>query len=137
MLIQYGVVPLKAGEDGSPRILLVTSRETRRWVLPRGNPVPGLSPAESAAQEAFEEAGILGELGSEPLGTYRYGKRKRSGALIPAEVHLFRLDVREELADWPERGQRERRWFEVHAAAAAVDEPELQALIRSLARGPA
>ena len=109
--------------------MLITSRDTGRWVVPRGNPIGGLSPAESAAQEAFEEAGIRGALGSAPLGSYHYDKRRRNGAITRTEVQLFRLTVAEELDDWPERGQRERRWFSPQEAAQAVDEPELKALI--------
>jgi 8-oxo-dGTP pyrophosphatase MutT (NUDIX family) len=133
LLTQYGAIPLRREEDGSLRVLLVTSRETRRWVLPRGNPISGLCPHETAAQEAFEEAGVLGTVSSEAHGSYRYGKRRKSGALIPAEVHLFRLEVAEELEDWPERHERERCWFEPYAAAAAVEEPDLKALLQRLA----
>lgn len=133
MLVQYGVIPIRRSRDDGLRILLVTSRETRRWVVPRGNPIPGLEPPQSAAQEAYEEAGVRGAVGSIALGSYRYGKRKRTGALLPAEVHLYPLEVEETLDDWPERAERERRWFDPHAAAEAVDEPELKALLRALA----
>jgi 8-oxo-dGTP pyrophosphatase MutT (NUDIX family) len=129
--LQYGVVPLRAEPDGW-RILLITSRETRRWVVPRGNPIRSLSPAESAAQEAFEEAGVRGTVSAAPLGSYRYDKRRRSGAIVTTEVQLFRLAVTEELDDWPEKGQRERRWVTPDEAAALVTEPDLQALLRTL-----
>ena len=71
MIRQYGVIPFRKGSDGI-EILLITSRETRRWVVPRGNPIDGLSAPESAAQEAFEEAGILGEVEALPIGSYGY-----------------------------------------------------------------
>ncbi len=70
MLTQYGVLPLRLASDGSPEVLLITSRDTRRWVVPRGNPISGKSPAESAAQEAFEEAGIVGAVEPEAIGHY-------------------------------------------------------------------
>ncbi|HYE26971.1 MAG TPA: ATP-binding protein [Allosphingosinicella sp.] len=137
MLTQYGVIPVRPAADGGVEVLLITSRETRRWVVPRGNPVPGKRPVESAAQEAFEEAGVTGDVDPEPIGRYFYRKRRRNGALLPAEVQLFRMRVGEERDDWPEKGQRERRWFAPQEAAAAVAEGELAEMIRGLAPGPA
>ncbi len=133
MLTQYGVIPVRPAADGGLQVLLITSRETRRWVIPRGNPIPGKSPAESAAQEAFEEAGIVGEVEPEAIGHYSYEKRRRMGIVVPAMVHLFRMEVAEERDDWPEKGQRERRWFAAEEAAAAVHEDELARLIRRTA----
>ena len=131
MALQFGVVPVRL-EAGEVRILLVTSRETRRWVVPRGNPIRNLSPEQSAAQEAFEEAGVRGAISSPPLGSYRYDKKKRSGTVVPTEVRLFTMMVEEELDSWPERNQRERRWFAPDEAAAAVDEADLKLLLRGL-----
>lgn len=129
MLIQYGVIPTRFSAEGGVEVLLITSRETRRWVVPRGNPVLGLSPVDSAAQEAFEEAGIRGPVDPVPFGRYGYEKRRRNGALLPAEVQLFRMRVVELCDDWPEKGERERRWFARSEAAAAVAEAELADLI--------
>jgi two-component system phosphate regulon sensor histidine kinase PhoR len=117
--------------------MLVTSRETRRWVVPRGNPIAGRTPADSAAQEALEEAGIVGTVEREPIGRYSYMKRRRFGEAVPAEVHLFRMTVEEERERWPEMAERERRWFSPQEAAAAVAEPELADVIRSLDPRPA
>jgi two-component system phosphate regulon sensor histidine kinase PhoR len=136
LLTQYGVIPVRPGPDGGIEVLLITSRETRRWVVPRGNPIHGKSPSESAAQEAFEEAGIIGPVEPEPVGRYFYRKRRRNGAVLPAEVQLFRMTVSEERDDWPERAERERRWFPPQEAAAAVAEVELAEMIRSLAPSP-
>jgi 8-oxo-dGTP pyrophosphatase MutT (NUDIX family) len=133
VLTQYGVLPLRRTPDGGLEVLLITSRDTRRWVVPRGNPISGKSPAESAAQEAFEEAGIVGEVGPEAIGQYSYDKRRRLGMVVPAVVHLFPMEVAEERDDWPEKGQRERRWFAAEQAAAAVHEAELAQLIRGAA----
>jgi 8-oxo-dGTP pyrophosphatase MutT (NUDIX family) len=133
LLAQYGVIPWRRGRDGGTEILLITSRETRRWVVPRGNAIAGLRSYEAAAQEAFEEAGIRGLVEAEAVGTYRYDK-KRGGVTVPAEVELFRMAVAEEAADWPEKHERERRWFPAEAAAAAVDEADLAELIRSAAK---
>ena len=113
------------------QILLVTSRESRRWVVPKGNFANSVAPHTAAAQEAEEEAGVRGAVCPTPLGSYRYRKRKGSGASLMADVEVFPLSVSEELADWKERRQRERRWFSLADAANAVDEPDLRDLIRS------
>ncbi len=132
MLTQSGDVPVRRTAVGGVEVLLITSRETRRWVVPRGNPIPGSTAPQSAAQEAFEEAGIVGPVEPEPLGSYRYEKRRRRGPALPALVHLFRMTVEEERDDWPEKGQRERRWFAPPEAAAAVAEDELAEIIRGV-----
>ena len=135
MLTQYGTIAWREEGESDVRILLITSRETRRWVVPRGNAIPGLGPAASAAQEAFEEAGVRGQVSEELLGTYRYDKRRKDGSAVPAEVRLYALRVLEELADWPERAERERRWFAPGEAADAVEEPGLKALLCAFAAG--
>jgi 8-oxo-dGTP pyrophosphatase MutT (NUDIX family) len=132
LLTQYGVIPVRRGAEGGIEVMLITSRETRRWVVPRGNPIAGKSPSESAAQEAYEEAGIVGPVEPEPVGRYFYEKRRRLGFTVPAVVHLFRMSVSEERDDWPEKGQRERRWFAAEDAAVAVHEAELAQLLRRI-----
>lgn len=136
---QYGVVAWKEGPDGAPLVLLITSRETKRWVVPRGNPMPGLTGAESAAEEAWEEAGLRGPLSVAPVGTYRYDKLRRSGRSVPTDVTLYAMHVQKELFAWPERPVRERRWFPQAEAAAAVSEPGLMQIISGFdpARVPA
>jgi two-component system phosphate regulon sensor histidine kinase PhoR len=129
MIRQYGVLAYDQGDDGGLRFLLITSRETKRWVIPRGNPIRGLSPSGAAAQEAWEEAGIRGAVEDRALGSYRYDKRRADGSYVPAEVEVFALAVGRLLDDWPEKGQRERRWFAPAEAAEAVEEPELKALV--------
>ncbi|MFL6723995.1 MAG: DUF47 family protein [Sphingomicrobium sp.] len=113
------------------QVLLVTSRESRRWVIPKGNFANTVSPHSAAAQEAEEEAGVRGVVCPTPLGTYRYRKRKGSGASLMADVEVFPLSVSEELSDWKEKNQRDRRWFSLGDAANAVEEPDLRDLIRS------
>ncbi|HZG08614.1 MAG TPA: NUDIX hydrolase [Allosphingosinicella sp.] len=132
MLIQYGTLPLRRGPEGAVELLLVTSRDTGRWVVPRGNPIRGLAPHQSAAQEAWEEAGVRGAVSDQPLGRYRYKKRRKLGFSVRAQVQLFEMLVTEVLEDWPERHQRRRAWFAPVDAAAAVDEPELKALILAI-----
>jgi 8-oxo-dGTP pyrophosphatase MutT (NUDIX family) len=136
VLTQYGVLPLRRAADGGFEVLLITSRDTGRWVVPRGNPISGKSPAESAAQEAFEEAGIVGPVDPEAIGQYSYEKRRRLGLSVPAIVLLFRMEVAEEHDEWPEKRQRERRWFPADEAAAAVHEADLARLIRRASRNP-
>lgn len=127
---QYGTLPFRRTAEGSVEILLVTSRESRRWVIPRGNPIGRLSPHRSAEQEAFEEAGVSGNLGKTAIGSYTYAKRLRNGRSRPTEVFVFPLKVKNEAQEWPEREERERRWFDPADAAEAVEEPGLKALLR-------
>jgi len=117
--------------DSPVRILLITSREAKRWVIPKGNPAPGLHAHNAAALEAEEEAGVLGLVCPVPLGSYRYRKRRRSGASLLIDVDVFPLAVSGELDQWKEQHERERRWFSLADAADAVDEPDLRDLIRS------
>ena len=137
MIRQYGVIPYREGAGGRIEVLLITSRDTGRWVVPRGNPMPGLSAPECAAQEAFEEAGIRGEVEALPIGCYSYMKKRPSGLTEQAVVELFPLRVRETLDEWPERRERARSWFAWQEAAASVAEAELGALIREIGNGHA
>lgn len=117
--------------DAPVSILLVTSRENRRWVIPKGNPPKGLSPHDAAALEAEEEAGVRGVICPVALGSYRYRKKRASGASLMLDVDVFPLAVRDVRDAWKEQGERERRWFTLEAAAQAVDEDDLKDLIRS------
>lgn len=108
---------------------MITSRETHRWVIPKGWPMKDLAPAESARIEAFEEAGVEGPIAPKAIGTYPYVKVMKDGGRRPISVEVFPLRVERELSDWPERGERERRWFTPAQAAGLVDEPELAKLI--------
>ncbi len=128
--VQYAALPYRW--DGEAlQVRLITSRETRRWVIPKGWPMKGREPWEAAEREAYEEAGLVGLVGQDPIGTYRYDKRRKSG-IVPCRVEVFPLHVRAELDEWPERLEREGRWFNQEAAAEAVREPELKDLIRRL-----
>ena len=113
--------------------MLITSRETCRWVIPKGNPERGLEPHALAAKEAYEEAGLVGRIGSEPVGRYRYAKRRSAKEAVPVEVEVFPLLVEGQLGDWPEKGQRETRWFTPAEAALLVQEGGLAELLLSLA----
>lgn len=122
--------------DGAMRVLLITSRDTKRWVIPKGNPIKGLSAHRAAEHEAFEEAGITGIACPAPLGAYRYHKRKRDGSSRLARVEVFPLAFVTQADDWPERDQRDARWFSIAEASAAVDEPELKSMIAAFRKVP-
>jgi len=126
--VQYGAVPYRFSPIGEIELLLVTTRETRRWMIPKGWPIRKLSPVKTAMQEAYEEAGVSG-YGGPAVGKFRYLKVLRSGPPQLCEVQAFPLRVQQELDDWPERKERERRWFKPGEAADAVEEPSLRDLL--------
>lgn len=126
---QVGALPYRRRDDGAIEVLLITSRDTRRWVIPKGNPITGLEPHQAAMQEAYEEAGILGTAAATSVGEYAYVKHYRVRPDRTLTVRVFPLAFERQLDEWPERHQREARWFAPEAAAAAVDEPALKALI--------
>jgi 8-oxo-dGTP pyrophosphatase MutT (NUDIX family) len=129
--MQYAALPFLCGEDGEVRVVLVTSRETKRWVIPKGWPMRKLSPNDAAAREAYEEAGLVGEVGQAAIGAYTYEKRLRRGS-ITCRVTVFPLRVEQRLEAFPEQDQRQVRTFSPEEAAQAVAEPELGDLIRML-----
>jgi predicted phosphate transport protein (TIGR00153 family) len=108
---------------------MITSRETRRWIIPKGNLMRDLPPHIAAAQEAFEEAGISGIPCPTAIGTYHYYKRRKDGRFRGVLVDVFPLAVLHQADDWPEKAQREAGWFTLAEAADAVDEDELRAII--------
>ena len=136
MIRQYGVLAYDVAEDGEPRFLLITSRKTKRWIIPRGNPIPGLSPAQSAAQEAYEEAGVTGVVSPEEIGAYRYNKQRRPGSSVLANVHVFALRTTIQSDRWPERHERDWKWFTRQEAADAVEEPGLKEILMSFTPPP-
>jgi 8-oxo-dGTP pyrophosphatase MutT (NUDIX family) len=129
--VQFAALPCRITENGQPQVLLLTSRETRRWVIPKGWPIKGLKPREVAAREAYEEAGLIGRIADKhAVGVYHYEKRLTGEPLL-CEVRVFQFWVEQQLDDWPERNQRETQWFDVPRAAALVDEGALAEVMRS------
>lgn len=129
---QYGALPYRH-RDGALEVLLIASRETRRWVIPKGWPMRGRKPHRAAEREAYEEAGVVGRIGKEPLGSYGYGKRLADGSVVPCEVGVYPLAVKRRRRHWPERAERGKgRWMTPEKAARSVQEPGLAALIRAL-----
>lgn len=122
---QSGVIPYRIIE-GKVEILLITTRKRQGWVIPKGGLCKGMSPHDSAAKEAWEEAGVLGRVTTEKFGNYQYRKR---GNIY--RVNLFLLPVEEVLEDWPEATARERKWLEVNQAAELVKENSLKRIIQT------
>jgi 8-oxo-dGTP pyrophosphatase MutT (NUDIX family) len=131
---QVAALPWRADAVAGLQILLVSSRETRRWVIPKGWPMKGKLDHQAAAQEAYEEAGLDGRIVDTPIGDYPYLKRLKSGAARPVTVDVYPMEVTGEHATWPEKGQRTLRWMPPVEAALAVQEPELRDLIARFAQ---
>ncbi len=131
-LTPVAALPLAVGDDGILRVLLLTSRETKRWVIPKGWPMKGRKPYEAAAQEALEEAGLTGFLNKKPIGTYAYFKR-REARFDVCRVDVYLLTVKKRLKTWREQDQREARGVSLHDAADLVQEPGLVSLLRNVA----
>jgi 8-oxo-dGTP pyrophosphatase MutT (NUDIX family) len=129
---QIAALPVRRMPDGSARVLLVTSRETGRWIVPKGWPVKGMTRHEAAALEATEEAGVTGRISREPVGTYLYWKRHADRFEL-CEVAVYVLEVERQLDDWREKGQRRLAWMAPEEAADLVQEPALGEMIRALA----
>ena len=119
----------KRGDD--IQVMLITSRETRRWVIAKGNPMLELSDELAAAQEAYEEAGVQGVISTKAVGKFDYDKRLKDGQMMPCTVDVYPLEVLIQLGSWPELDQRKRQWMTQADAAERVDEPELADLIRT------
>lgn len=117
--------------NGEVQILMITSRETRRWVIPKGGRMIGKTDPEAAAQEALEEAGVIGPVATTPVGRFRYDKILKSGLSSGRVVSVFPMEVLLQLGDWEEAAERERRWMSIEEAARAVHEPELAILLSS------
>lgn len=114
-------------------VLLVTSRETGRWVIPKGGLVEGLDEPTSAALEAEEEAGVRGSIATRSVGEFSYLKRLKGHRVRPCVVGVYPLAVATVLEDWLERDQRQREWVSPAVAAERVSEPELKAILKRFA----
>lgn len=126
---QVGAIPY-ARAEGEVRFLLVTSRRTGRWIFPKGGRITGLKDPQAAAREAFEEAGVTGPIALRPVGCYL--ARTRRGRR--AEVSLYPMRVDRVLDDWPEKGQRQRRWAGLAEARRLGLNPDLLKLAEKAGR---
>lgn len=115
---------------GKVEVLLITSRDTGRWVIPKGWPMAGLTPEAAAAREAWEEAGVEGAVDATCSGHFTYQKVMSETDAVQCAVAVYGLRVARLVAKFPERDQRRRKWFTVAKAARKVWEPELRSLMR-------
>jgi 8-oxo-dGTP pyrophosphatase MutT (NUDIX family) len=130
--LQIAALPWRLAER--LEIMLVSSRETKRWIIPKGWPMAGRSHSAAAAIEAMEEAGLLGTITPEPIGQYRYVKKFARGETAPVKVEVFALRVTRQRESWPEKGERETLWFAADEAMNLVSDPELRDVIAGFIR---
>ncbi len=119
----------KKKKTGELEVLLITSRDTGRWVIPKGWHMPGKQPHAIAEREAFEEAGIKGKVGVEPIGFYTYMKKMGGGHKVLTRVQVHALEVKSLVKEFPEKGTRRLEWVSCQEAATRVDETELKTLL--------
>ena len=130
---QFGALPWRIGNRGTREVMLLTSRETHRWVIPKGWPMKGRKPSKVASQEAYEEAGLIAHImNKRPIGSFHYEKRLAHKAIL-CEVRVFLFRVERQLDDWPEESARETRWFDAEEAAELVEEGGLAEIIKGFA----
>ncbi len=130
-IVQLAAIPLRVNDGGELQIMLVTSRGTRRFIVPKGWPIKGKSARQAVLIEAHEEAGVVGKALKRPVGSYCYWKRL-STSFIHIVVTTYLIEVTEELEAWQETGTRQRAWLTPTDAAVLIDEPKLSTLIRNL-----
>ena len=130
-ITQYGAICWRMNR-GHVQVLLITSRDTGRWVIPKGWPVDKMTPAASAAQEAWEEAGVEGKVQTTRLGQFSYDKIVPGQSPVLCAVDVFALRVAKLRANFPERKERRRKWFDASKAARKVAEPDLRHLLQNM-----
>ncbi|MFB8796026.1 MAG: NUDIX hydrolase [Microcoleus sp.] len=123
---QSGVIPYRI-QNGKIEVMLITSSGGKRWVIPKGLIEPEMTPEDSAAKEAWEEAGLLGQVFPDLMGTYEYYK---SG--YTCQVEVFLLQVETVVENWPEAYKRKRQWVSIPKAIKRVDEPDLKLILGDL-----
>ncbi|SHF46136.1 8-oxo-dGTP pyrophosphatase MutT, NUDIX family [Loktanella atrilutea] len=125
---QFAALCWRRAADGKVEICLITSRRTKRWIVPKGWPMHKQTPAEAAATEAWEEAGLTGRPVDRCLGVYSYVK-PLSKRTTPVVVMVYPLEVTQVSSDWPERRERRRKWFPLQEAANRLAEPALRRIV--------
>ncbi|WP_421916317.1 NUDIX hydrolase [Mesorhizobium sp.] len=128
---QVAAIPFRLNAKGEIEVMLVTSRTTKRFIVPKGWPMKGKSGRKAAMIEAREEAGVLGKTLKDPAGTYTYWKRLAT-RFVRVDVIVYMLAVTEEMANWQEGKRRQRAWLAPADAALLIDEPDLSTLVRTL-----
>ncbi|OUL25658.1 NUDIX hydrolase [Nostoc sp. RF31YmG] len=125
VLKQSGVIPYRI-QDGKVEVLLITSRDRQNWVMPKGDIPNGMSPPDSAAKEAWEEAGVIGQVNTREIGTYKYRKQGKNYC-----VKMYLLPVEAESEDYPEAGHRERQWLDVSKAIRRIKITSLKRILKA------
>lgn len=125
--IQSGVIPFRV-QKGKIEILLITSRKKKRWIIPKGVVEPYMSPQESAAQEAYEEAGVFGRVLNEPAGSYQV---KKWGGVCTVTVYPMLVD--KEYSSWMESDIRKRKWMSIEKAVEKCGKKHIADIIRHFA----
>lgn len=129
--VQYAALPWRRN-NLTTEVMLVTSRGTGRWIIPKGWPMKGKAPHAAAAREALEEAGVVGQIGKEPIGSFSHNKLLKRGDAVVCEVQVYPLQVTRQRKTWPEQGKRQLQWLSTSEAAKKVSEPVLGTIIRDL-----
>jgi 8-oxo-dGTP pyrophosphatase MutT (NUDIX family) len=133
--VQYGALPYRFTHDAALEILLVTTRQSKQWIIPKGWPIKGLRPAKSAAREAYEEAGVRRRVGGKSIGFFAYDKSlDGTGIRVNCEIRVFPLLVKRQSETWPEIEQRVVQWVSPDKALAMIKDPELKALVAAFAK---
>jgi 8-oxo-dGTP pyrophosphatase MutT (NUDIX family) len=130
---QIGAICMRSQADG-PEVLMITTRETRRWMIPKGWPIKGLSPQQVAEREAWEEAGVVGKAKQKLFGEFRYEKILSNGRQVEPSVAVYLIKVRRLKKRFPEMAERDVTWMKPFDAAGHVTDPELQKLLLAFAR---
>lgn len=130
MRTQFGALCWRV-KNGAVQVLMITSRGTNRWIIPKGWPMQGLTPCQTAMQEAWEEAGVEGKMSDRFLGLYSYVKKIDKKTSVPCVVMVYPVKVARLVTDFPEAGQRKRKWVAPKKAAAMVHEPELAHILKN------
>jgi 8-oxo-dGTP pyrophosphatase MutT (NUDIX family) len=127
---QFGALCFRRQPDTDAiEVLVITSRDSGRWVIPKGWPMKGRKPQEAAAIEAWEEAGVRGDVRKKPVGRFTYLKELDNGDVAPCIVDVFEIAVTEILTDFKEHGQRQLHWVSPDEAARRVREVELKSML--------
>ena len=124
VLKQSGVIPYRI-QDGKIEVLLITSRDRRHWVMPKGDIPNGMTPPDSAAKEAWEEAGVIGQVNTQKIGTYKYRKQGKN-----YRVKMYLLPVETLCEDYPEAGYRQRQWLELSKAMRRIKITSLKRILK-------
>ncbi|TYC63179.1 NUDIX hydrolase [Rhodobacterales bacterium] len=127
--LQIAALCFRQGEAG-PEILLVSTRDTGRLILPKGWPEKDRPACETASLEAYEEAGVVGKAHPRPIGSFKSFKGLADGLKIRTKVLVFRVEFQKQLTSYPELGQRRCIWLPFSEAIEAADEPALKRFLR-------